>query len=344
MRHIRWKSGAIPGLLLIAGLGLVACDNGSSSGGAAPTPSSSAPVAATSAPTASSAPSAVAAMDAGPSADDEAINEELRDYHRHHHHGGVASYISMAIDTLGLDAAKKAQVEKIQSDLHAKMGPARDAEHDLLSTIADGVAAGKIDTAKVDAAVAKEGTASATIHTAIMDSLTQLHDVLSPVERQTLVDKVKAHHEVWHKVNVEEKPDSKEKGTHLAKLTELLALTPDQVDKITKALAADVPPKPDNDPKAVDAHVDAFAKAFVADKFDPKALAAPATAAAGHAARHGGARLARFFEAVTPVLTPDQRTKLAAHLRERLNDRHAGPAGASPSAAASAAPAPTTKK
>jgi Spy/CpxP family protein refolding chaperone len=333
MRHIRWKSGAIPGLLLIAGLGLVACDNGSSSGAPA-TPASTTPATSSSAPTAASAPSAASTADAAPAAnpaDDEAINEELRNYHRHHHHGGLTSYISLAIDTLGLDATKKAQVEKIQTDLRAKMAPARDAEHDLFSTIADGVAAGKIDTAKVDAAIAKEAAASATIHTAVVDSLSQLHDALSPVERAALVDKVNAHHEVWRKVNVDEKPGSKDKGTHLAKLTELLALTPDQVDKITKALAADVPPKPENDPKAVDAHVQAFATAFVADKFDPKSLAPQATAAAGHTARHGGARLARFFEAVTPVLTPEQRTKLAAHLRERLNDQHGG-SGAAPAA------------
>ena len=62
--------------------------------------------------------------------------------------------------------------------------------------------------------------------------------------------------------------------------------------------------------------------AFVADKFDAKTLAPSAAAAAGHVARHGGARLARFYEAVTPVLTPEQRTKLATHLRERLNDQH----------------------
>jgi Spy/CpxP family protein refolding chaperone len=35
------------------------------------------------------------------------------------------------------------------------------------------------------------------------------------------------------------------------------------------------------------------------------------------------ARLARFYEAVTPVLTPEQRAKLSAHLRERLSDQHA---------------------
>jgi Spy/CpxP family protein refolding chaperone len=251
------------------------------------------------------------------------VNEELRDYHRHHHHGGVTMFISMAVDTLGLDPAKKAQVEKIQDDLHAKMAPARDAEHDLISTLADGVATGKIDTAKVDAAVAKTGTASAGIHVATADALAQLHDALTPVERAALVDKVKAHWEVWHKVNAEEKPGSTEKGTPLAKLTELLALTPGQVDAISKALSVEPPVPPQSDPKAVDAYVQAFATAFTADKFDPKALAPAATASAGHLARHGGARMARFYEAVTPVLTPEQRAKLAAHLRERLDDQHA---------------------
>ncbi|MGO9708066.1 MAG: periplasmic heavy metal sensor [Polyangiaceae bacterium] len=317
MRHIvRWMSASVPGLLLVAGMGLTACDKGSN--GAAPVASATA----TPPPPTPTAPAAPAAASSADVAADEAINEDLRDYHRHHHHGGVTMFISMAIDTLGLDAAKKAQVEKIQNELHTKMAPARDAEHDLLSTIADGVGAGKIDNAAVDAAIAKVATASATIHTATADALTQLHDALSPAERAALVDKVKAHWDVWHKVNVDEKASAHDKGTHLAKLTELLALTPDQVDKIGKALSADVPVKPDADPKMVDAHIQAFATAFVADKFDPKALAPSATAAAGHIARHGGARVARFYEAITPVLTPDQRAKLAAHLKERLNDQH----------------------
>lgn len=202
------------------------------------------------------------------------------------------------------------------------MAPARDAEHDLMSTLADGIAAGTIDTAKVDAALAKVATASAGVHAASLDALTQLHDALSPVERAALVDKVKAHWEVWQKVNSEH-PASHEKGTRLARLTKKLDLTPDQLDKITQALSADTPTTPQNDPKPVDAHIQAFATAFVADKFDPKSLATTANASAGHAARFGGARMAHFYEVVTPVLTPDQRTKLAAHLRERMNDPHA---------------------
>jgi Spy/CpxP family protein refolding chaperone len=320
MRHIRLLSSAAVGLLLVTGVMLVACDKDSSNGSAAPAASAS--VASPAASPAAATPSPSASADLASAAEDESVNEELRDYHRHHHHGGVTMFISMAIDTLGLDPAKKAQIEKIQNDLHTKMVPARDAEHDLLSTIADGVAAGKIETATIDAALGKLATASAGIHSATTDALTQLHDALAPAERAALVDKVKAHWEVWHKVNVDEKAGGNEKGTHLAKLSELLALTPDQVDKIGKALSADVPVTPQTDPKAVDAQIQAFATAFVADKFDPKSLAATATAAAGHVARHGGARMARFYEAVTPVLTPEQRAKLAAHLRERLNDQN----------------------
>jgi Spy/CpxP family protein refolding chaperone len=329
MRHIRSIRGGAQSLLLLGGLGLMACDNGSSSAGATPAMSAAAVPSATSsameAPSASAAAPAAEAGSAGAAvaADDESVNEELRDYHRHHHHGGVILFISMAIDTLGLDPAKKAQVEKIQSELHAKMAPARDAEHDLLSILADGVATGKIDTAKVDAAIAKIASASAGIHGATADALTQLHDALSPVERGALVDKVKAHWEVWHQVNVDEKAGSTEKGTPLAKLTALLALTPDQVDTISKTLSADVPVTPPSDPKAVNAYIQAFATAFTADKFDARSLSTTATASAGHLARHGGARMARFYEAVTPVLTPDQRAKLSAHLRERLDDQHA---------------------
>ena len=325
MRHIRWKTGAISGLLLSTALGLAACDHGSTAGGAVPTTSSSSsPPAESSNPSTTSAVGSASA-DLGTTAapEDDTVNDDLRDYHRHHNHGGVSMFILMGADTLGLDPAKKAQIEKIQTDLRAKMAPARDIEHGLLSTIADGVAKGKIDTAKVNAAVAKLATSSSAIHGTTATAITQLHDALTPAERAALVDKVKAHWEVWNKVNTEEKSRSKEKGTHLAKLTALLNLTPEQVDKLTTALSADPPDTSQTDPKPVDGYIQTFATAFVADKFDPKSLAAPATAAAGHVAKQGATRMVRFYEAITPVLTPEQRAKLAAQLRERLDDQNA---------------------
>ena len=314
MPPIRWIVGTIPGWILIAGSGLVACDNASSSAGGAASASASAPAASSVAVT----PPAPTVPEQPVTADDS-VNEALRDFHRHHH-GGLTTFISMAVDTLGLDEEKRASVEKIQNDLRAKTAPARDAENDLLAAIADGVAAGKLDTAKINAAVEKQAAASTSIHDATADALTQLHDALTPAERAALVDKVKAHWEVWHKVNVDEKAGNKDKGGHLARLTKLLALTPDQVDKISAALATDAPVTPKTDPKAEDGHVQSFATAFLADKFDAKSLASSATASAGHVARHGGGRLLRFYAAVTPVLTPQQRTTLAAEIRERAND------------------------
>jgi Spy/CpxP family protein refolding chaperone len=310
------------GLLLSAAIVVAACDKEST-----PAPTSTATSAVTAAPpatataTASAASSVDPAAEAAAAAESEKATAHLRTHHRHHHHGGMAMFIHMAIDSLGVAPEKKAQLEKIQADLHAKMAPSREAERTVLTLLADGAAAGKIDTAKVDAALAKQATASAAVHAATQDALNQLHAALSPAERAALVEKVKAHTEVWKKGTLDEEHGGKEKGGRLAKLTADLGLTPDQEEKISAALKKDAPPKPD--PAAVDAHLKAFETAFVADTFDAKTLATTANAANSAISKHGTARTVRFYEIVTPLLTPEQRTKLAEHLRERINDPHA---------------------
>jgi Spy/CpxP family protein refolding chaperone len=320
MRRVSW------GLVLAATFSCAACDKGGEP--APPITATTATTAASPPPTAaatatsgaSAAPTASAAPSAESTAEAEQAAKELRGHHRHHHHGGVAMFIHMAIDTLGVSPEKKAELEKLQGELYAKMAPSREAGRNVLSILADGVAAGKIDKAKVDAAMAKQDAASAGIHAATIDVLNKLHAALSPAERAALVEKVKAHAEVWRKVSLDEEHGSKDKTSHLAALTEQLSLTPEEVEKISAALKKDAPPKPDA--AALDAHLKAFETAFVADTFDAKTLTT-ANAANAHISKHGTARTVRFYEIVTPLLTPEQRTKLAEHLRERLNDKHA---------------------
>jgi Spy/CpxP family protein refolding chaperone len=157
--------------------------------------------------------------------------------------------------------------------------------------------------------------------------LNQLHSVLNPAQRMALVDKVEAHWEVWKEANASA-GDPAEKPEHgrLETLTRELSLSPDQVDKIKARLktAGEVGPK--FDPEKVTAHLTALGNAFEADTFDAKALG-PGEGVSSHMATWATTGMARFYEAVAPVLTPDQRTKLAERIREHATHKDAPEAG-----------------
>jgi Spy/CpxP family protein refolding chaperone len=261
------------------------------------------------------------AASGAPPADNQAVDEqaasELKEHHRHHHRGGVTHFIAMSLDTLGADEAKRPQIEKLQSDLHACTAPGGALEKQMLQTIADGMAAGAVDAAKVDAALGQLEAAATAAHDCSAETLNKLHALLSPAERASLVDKVQAHWEVWRQVNHEAEGGGREKGGRLAELAKDLSLTPEQIEKISEALkTAHAGLAGKFDPQKVEAHVQAFATAFVADAFDAKTVTANANS---HLAAQGARRMVVFYETVAPLLTAEQRTKLAEHLRQ-----HAG--------------------
>ena len=263
-----------------------------------------------SAPPAASAATAGSAEPAG-SADDE-IALALMEHHRFHHHGGVTLFIALGLGTLGVPDDRRPAVDEIRKALLASLEPGRVAEQAFITTLSDGVAAGSIDGAKVDAAVAQLKTAAQTVHDRSADALNRLHALLLPSERAALVQKVNAHWAVWQNVNAEEAGDALHDEGHLASLRAELGLTQDQVDAIRAALEQHGGPAFDS--KEVDAEIHAFDDAFRGDHFDAKALGAADDANArmvGWAAEH----LAHFLEAATPSLTPEQRTALADKLR-----------------------------
>jgi Spy/CpxP family protein refolding chaperone len=274
--------------------------------------------AATSAPPASATPAVTP--------EDEQASAGLSEHHRHHHHGGVTLLIALSLDTLGGEPQEHAAIEKIKADLHSKMEPARAAEQAVHVALADGIAAGAIDHTKVDAALAQLMAAAGAVHDATTDALNQLHAALTPAERAALVDKVEAHWEVWQKANAEEQKDATgqpRKEGHLDRLAHEIGLTQDQLDKIHASLAS--APVPPFDVQKVAAHIRAFGDAFRADTFDAKTLTTGGGANA-HLAQFGAGKMVRFYEAVDPVLTADQRTKLVGILREHAsyNENAAG--------------------
>ena len=243
------------------------------------------------------------------------VSAGLMEPHRHHHHGGVTLIIALSLDTLGVSPEQRTAVEKIRGDLHARMEPARVAEQKLAATLADGLAAANLDAASVDAAVAQVAAAAAKVHDASADALNELHAVLTPPERAALVDKVEAHWAVWQEANAEEADRAYPERGQLAMLATNLDLTQDQVNKIRAVLGEGMKAVPRLDPQGIATHLRAFGDAFRSDKFDARLLTT-ANGANAHLAGWGAARLAHFIEAVSPVLTPDQRTKFAQRLRE----------------------------
>jgi Spy/CpxP family protein refolding chaperone len=315
MRTMRWLKSSASVAAIVAGSMLLAC-GGESPAPLAPPPTPPAateappPVASTPAPTATAAPTAAPAVPTG-------VPEQAEgDEHRRHWHGGVVSLVAMSLKDIDLTDDQRASVEKIKTDLAAKLGPVRAAGTDLANALADGVAAGKVDRAKADKAIEKLATAAKGVHDAVADAMNQLHNTLNAQQRATLVDKLSAHWEKWKEAQGQDEQDqTQNRNGHLLALVRDLGLSQDQAQKIKTSFKAMMKASPQETAhKEVQDHLKAFGTAFKADTFDAKKLTT-ATPANGHIARWGATRMARFLEAAAPVLTPDQRTKLADQIR-----------------------------
>jgi Spy/CpxP family protein refolding chaperone len=250
----------------------------------------------------------------GSAADDDAT-AGLKEYHRYHHHGGVTLFLAMSLDTLAVSPEQHAAVEKIRVELLSQMEPSRVAEQTLVTTLAEGLATGNLEAAKVDAAMMQVKVAAAAVHDASASALNELHGLLTPPQRAALVDKVSSHWAVWQQANDAESRAGGNDDGHLATLAVDLDLTTDQVDKIRAGLGERLKGVPRLDPQEITTHLQAFGDAFRAETFDAKKLMT-ANDANAHVAGWGAAHLASFVETAVLVLTPDQRAQLAQHLRE----------------------------
>lgn len=338
MRSIECKCGLLAAWLTLSGAALCGCGGEATSSpppaspvaSASAEPVASAPAAPTASASAPPAASEVAAPQPAPAEastqEDEDASAEVVEHHRHHHHAGVGQFVAMSLETMGISSDQRAAIEKIQTQLRSKLQPARAADRKLIGTLADGIAAGKIDKVKVDAVIGQLDATSGTVHAAAVEALDQLHAALTDAQRMALVDKVKAHWQIWQQAN-ESGASAAEPHEHgrLEELTHDLSLSSDQVEKIRTNLRAAAAKAPEHfEPEKVTARLDEFGIAFESASFDAKTLKGPEVNP--HLASWGAKRMAGFYEVVTPVLTPEQRTKLADHLREHLNHEEA-PAG-----------------
>ncbi len=255
----------------------------------------------------------------GQSADDESEDQlaaELREHHRHHHRGGVTQFMAMSLDTLGEDDAQRPELEKLQGSLRTCLAPMRDIETELVLIYADGLGQPAMPTEKVDAKIAQLNEASRAVTGCSLETMNKLHALLTPAEREVVADKVQAHWEIWREVNLEADAGGKTQGSRLSDLSEEVNLSTAQIEQMSAALNVSYGKLAQYEIKPAQAHVLAFAAAFVFDTFDASKVMA--TAGEPFAAQ-GARRMAIFYETVTPLLNQAQRTELAEILREHAH-------------------------
>jgi Spy/CpxP family protein refolding chaperone len=263
----------------------------------------------------------------------------------------MVGMLFMELSQVGLRPEQKMAIDAIDKDLE-KLGEATKEQKALLvSDVTEGVAAGKLNKAKIDADVKKLAQAASSTAGSVQDAMTKLHKTLDAPQRKKLIEllqaKVKEHQEHAlamgeHGMGPKGEHDGPKgehgmgpkgehdgpKGEHhmgghgpIEKLTEQLGLTPAQRDQLKTKLEATMKAGQAD----MKAHMTTMQKmmktvgdAFESDKFDAKKVGV---------GEHGGemAKLMatskiRFVEAVLSVLTPEQRAKFAEHIRQHASD------------------------
>ena len=235
-------------------------------------------------------------------------------------HRGQDKMFRLALKELDLTADQRTTIEGLAPDAtesHAGM-------KSFMAALASGVRSGTIDQAKIDAeldAMQKSATAGRAKHAAALE---KLHATLTPAQRTTLADKMRAKMAAKEEKFAEKRErfaeggegrDFKGKKGPLGHLMRELDLSDTQRDAVKKAMADAGLNPPDHDAMKAKfeaihtsrkAMVDAFATdSFDADKFLPEAD--------GKGREHLG-QMVTATKATLPILSVEQREKLAGLL------------------------------
>lgn len=301
--------------LFVSSVLTISCGGGQAE--APPPEAATAPAPVAEAPPAATAPATTAAPTEPPPAPQATAPAAPPDAEKHPHHGrGMAQLFVASLAKLDLKADQKAAVDAAVADLEKQGAQHGDVGKQLVSDIADGVAAGKIDRAKTDADIKKLVEAVTATKGGVQEAVNKLHKALDPAQRKKLVEEMRARGEEMRAKGEQKTEEDPAHEAHLKMLSEALGLSPDQVEKVkakTKGVMKTQMATMKTNMGAMQKHMKAIGDAFETDKFDAKKVGVGEHA--GDMAKTMAKHRIAFVEAVLSVLTPDQRSKFAEHVR-----------------------------
>jgi Spy/CpxP family protein refolding chaperone len=227
---------------------------------------------------------------------------------------GPLKLLGDAMGDVPLTAAQRAQVEQLATDAEARHADARAARQALVLALADQVQSGAVDRPALQPKIDALSAAIAKAQPADRSSLEQLHAVLTADQRTAFVDALEARIAEHKGKALESHP--------LKRWADDLKLSVDQRaqimtalhDRFAKAAHGD---HPEHAWMEGAHHGEKVLAAFKQDRFvlDEVAPARDVSQAAAKMSDH----VLGLAETVLPLLTADQRSLLAAKLRERAN-------------------------
>ena len=254
----------------------------------------------------------------------------VNDHDRHGHKMPLFGGIDQLTD---LTPEQGTKIKAIEDGLHANHAAMRDAHQKLDELLAKGLEAGQLDQTAVDAQVAELARLETSQHAAMADGLDQLHAVLTPAQRTTLVASEQARfakfdgregREHDHKGDDAKEAHDGEGLRGPMKMFRDLDLTAGQKDALVAKLPAPPADVAQPDAKRADhvAKMKSFTSAFASDSFDAKSF--DFGKEAPKMERGGPDRMVHVVAAAIDVLDAGQRTKLATELRDHSEhgERH----------------------
>jgi Spy/CpxP family protein refolding chaperone len=232
----------------------------------------------------------------------EAPAAPVQGKHMRHHKGHKAGLVGAALKLDSITPEQRTQIEGLVQARKVAQVPVRQADAQVLTVLAQQVEAGKSDPQVLGPSLAVERAAAMGAARVDQATLVQLHSILTPAQRAQLVDRMEARTGKLAERKGEGVREHKAKGEGGFGR---LGLTQEQKAQIKANLEASRPERPVRGEKG---GMKAALESFRGDSFSAPAM---------EHAQNKGMREVRMTTAMIPVLTPNQRATVAAHLRAR---------------------------
>jgi Spy/CpxP family protein refolding chaperone len=245
----------------------------------------------------------IALAQQAPAAQPEDGHAHPHEHPRAHHEGLLGA--ALRLDSLS--AEQRAAIEQLAQQRKAAAVPVRQADAQVLTTLARQVEQASIDPQALAPALAVEQSAAEQQRAVERDTLARLHAILTPAQRGELVDRIEARLHAMHQRTQPRGGAAWHRGGGGGGEGARLGLSADQKAQIRANLEAERQARRAGGPTARAERKQAL-ESFRGDSFDPGALVR---------LESRGDRATKLARAMVPVLTPAQRATLADHLRAR---------------------------